>query len=295
MAQLDLVYALLKEDLTAPRVMLAQVVNYIHDHYNYASADVERFFTEKFPELEDYEVDLTFSPQYTPAEHNRLEYIPLLGEKALSPEEIAQLKQQLREANLSTTLKMSDTQAEIPLPVHEQFIERYVNLLKLDQKLPEGIYTELVTHVPESSRNEANLLARDDVWRGEHRQEILVAFLRVFKARDNFSVPKLSFLTGFIRTYRPATLLDLERQFDALIESCKHDMDNLAGRGFADENLKKEHALSGGTKGHNHNEENVWRHYRQMMEMAQLLKADYQAITEVAPDLLARAQQRQPV
>ncbi|HEY9687941.1 MAG TPA: hypothetical protein V6C52_13280 [Coleofasciculaceae cyanobacterium] len=293
MAQLDLVYALLKEDLTAPRVMLAQVISYIQDHYSYASADVARFFVEKFPELEDYEVDLTFSPQYTPAEHNRLEYIPLLGEKALLPEEVAQLKRQLREANLSTTLKLSEEHAEIPLPVHEQFIERYVTLLKLDQKLPEGIYTELVANVPEASRNEANLLARDDVWRGDNRQEILTAFLRVFKARDNFSVPKLSFLTGFIRTYRPGNLLDLERQFDALIESCKHDMDNMAGRGFADENLKKEYAASGGAKGHN--EESVWHHYRQMMEMAQLLKADYQAITEIAPDLLARAQQRQPV
>lgn len=294
MPQLDLIYELLKSDLTAPRMMLDQVANYIRDYYSYESANIDRFFEEKFPQLEDYEVDLTFSPQYTPAEHNRLEYIPVLGEKSLTADEVDSLKRRLREDNLQTSLKTVDERKEIKIPVHEMFIERYVNLLKLEQKLPEGIYAELTACVPEKSRNEANLLAREEAWGGENRRDILVAFLRVFKAQNNFTVPKLTYLTNFVRTYRPGSLLDMERQFESMIESCKHDMENVAGRGFADENLKNEYIITAGdNKGHA--DDNVWHNYRHMMEMAQELKDDHQAIARIAPEFMTRAGNQQPV
>ncbi len=288
----DLVYEVLKADLSASRTLLPQVVDYIANHYNCPSSEFPQFFSDKFPTLEDYEVDLIFSPQFTPAEHNRLEYIPILGAQALSPSEIGLLKKRLLDENLEILMKTPDAQVEITVPVHEVFIDRYVNLLKLDQALPAVLHEAIVANVPSESRNEMNLLARDDVWRSSQRQDILVAFLQIFNGRHNFSVPKVSFFTGFLRTYRPAHLFDLERQFDSLIRSCEVDMENVAGRGFHDEYLKALNVGNNLTKG---SEQDIWAHYRRMMELTKALKDDFQHLQAFAPEIAEKAKQEQPV
>jgi hypothetical protein len=292
MSQMDLVYEMLRADLEAPRVLLDQVVNAISSQYGISTAEFETFFLEKYPSLEDYEVDLLFSPQYTPAEHNRLEYIPLLGYKALTPEEVTALKRRLSNDQLTTEFSTADGQFKGTVPVHEVFIERYVSLLKLDQPLPEALHEAIIQWVPENSRNEVNLLARDEAWRSESRQNILLAFLQVFHAKNTFSTLKASFLTNFVRTYRPASLLDMERQLESLIQSCRTDMDNISGRGFQDEYLRSLHGKEPQNKAE---ERDVWAHYKHMMDMAEQLKADYRQIADVAPECLQKARQSQPV
>ncbi len=292
MAMTNLVFEMLKADLTAPRVLLDQVTTYITDHYGYPTTELPAFFQEKYPALEDYEVDLVFSPQYTPAEHNRLEYIPILGEKSLGKDELTEVKRQIYEENLYTTFKTADGHAEVVVPVHEVFVDRYLNLLHLDHPLPsEAVYRAIQQEVPAASRNEVNLLARDGVWRSDARQDFLLAFLRVFGQQHNFSVQKVQFLTNFVRTYRPATLGDLDRQLQSLIDSCEADMENVAGRGFHDEYLKAMHA---GGRLNLGEEAEVFEHYKVMMDMARQLKADFQRIPEACPELWERAN-RQPV
>jgi hypothetical protein len=287
-----LIFEMLKRDLSEPRILLDQVVNYISDQYTYTAQELPRFFQEKFPTLEDYEVDLTFSPQYTPAEHNRLEYIPILGARHLSVSDVALLKRDLADAQLETRFKVLEQGDEIPVPVHEVFIDRYVNLLRLDRPLPPALYEAILAYVPEASHNEVNLLAREDIWQQEARQSILLAFLTVFKHRQNFSTLKVSFLTNFVRTYRPAHVLELDRQFESLIESCKVDMENVQGRGFHDEYLK---AMNVGNNLTATTERGIWEHYQHMMDLATQLKEDFQVLPEAAPDILAQAHQQQPV
>src|SRR4051794_6460928 len=110
MPQTELVFKMLQNDLSAPRTLLLQVIDYIHERYGYPAAHIRQFFSEKYPTLEDYEVDLTFSPQYTPAEHNRMEYIPLLGAKALSVSEVALLKRRLLDSRVETQLSTPDAE-----------------------------------------------------------------------------------------------------------------------------------------------------------------------------------------
>ncbi len=282
----ELIVDLLKQDLSAPRVMLEQVVNYLHDRFEAPSAELEDFFAKKFSKLEDYEVDLAFSPQYTPGWQERLAFIPILGPHHLTADQVAQVKQQLVDAQLITRFKAPDSGVEVSAPVHEVFIERYVNLLKLDQPLAEAVYQTILTQVPEASHNEVNLLAREEVWQSEIRQQTLMAFLKTFHARHSFSTQKVSYLTNFMRTYRPGSLLDLERQFDSLIDSCRKDMENVAGRGFHDEYLKALNTGNSLTKGSEHD---IWDHYRQMMDHAEQLKLDYQQLPEFAPEIWQQA------
>lgn len=288
----DLIVEMLKRDLSAPRVMLEQVANYLHDRFEAPSDELERFFTERFPKLEDYEVDLAFSPQYTPGWNNRLEYIPLLGAAHLAPKEVAEVKQRLLEAQLTTRFKSPDSSTEANAPVHEVFIDRYVNLLKLDQKLSKPVYEAIMALVPSDAHNELNLLAREEVWQSENRQQMLIAFLKAFQARNSFSTQKVSYLTNFMRTYRPSSLLDLERQFDSLIDSCRKDMDNVQGRGFHDEYLKALNVGNSLTKGSEHD---IWDHYRQMTDHAEHLKLDYQQIAQAAPEIWEQAKLQKTV
>lgn len=287
MAYTELVYELLKKDLTAPRILLEQVLTYINDQFGYPSSELPRFFQEKFPTLEDYEVDLAFSPQYTPSEHNRLEYIPLLGEHAFSASELGILKGRLNELGLKTLFSAPDIGVEVEAPVHEVFIERYVNLLKLDHKIPEGLYRLLLEIVPSASHHEVNLLLREDIWKNDQKRHILVAFLKIFQARQNFSSPKVSFLTNFVKTYRPDCLLDMDRQLESLIQSCNVDMENVQGRGFHDEYLK---AMNVGNSLTKNTERDIWDHYKHMIDMATQLKDDYARMPEQMPDLILQAQ-----
>lgn len=290
MAHTEVVFELLKKDLCAPRVLLDQVLTYINDQFGYPSTELERFFSEKFPTLEDYEVDLAFSPQYTPAEHHRLEYIPALGEHHLSVSEVALLKSRINELGLKTAFSAPDSLNEVVAPVHEVFVDRYVNLLKLDQKLPEGFYQLLMEVVPRDSHNEVNLMAREDLWQNEQKRLILIAFLRTFHVLRNFSTVKVSFLTNFVRTYRPASLLDVGPLLDSLIKSCQVDMENVSGRGFHDEYLKALNVGNSLTKG---TERDIWAHYHHQIEMATQLKEDLDRMPETVPDLIAQIQ-RQP-
>jgi hypothetical protein len=292
MPSTELIIELLKKDLSAPRVMLEQVANYLNDRFETPSENLAQFFAEKFPTLEDYEVDLAFSPQYTPAWNNRLEYIPLLGPNHLSAAEVAQIKDSLANAKLTTRFKAPDSEVEADAPVHEVFIDRYVGLLKLELPIAEAVYHAMIELVPQEAHNEVNLLAREDMWQSPARQQILIAFLKAFKARQSFSIGKISFLTNFIRTYRPASLLDLERQFDSLIESCRNDMENVAGRGFHDEYLKAMNEDNTLRKG---SERGVWDHYHLMMDNAQQLKQDFQVIPTAAPEIWQQANQPQAV
>ncbi len=290
-AYTELVYELLKQDLSAPRVLLEQVVNYINDRYGFPPSALKQFFAEKFPTLEEYEVDLAFSPQYTPAEHHRLAYIPALGANALTALELDLLKARLLADNLQTAFTTADSDEPVSVAVHEVFIERFVNLLKLDQPLAEGLYQEMMNTVPLASHNEVNLQARDSVWQNGHKAFILKAFLHTFHAQNGFSTLKVSFLTNFVRTYRPASLLDMEALLNSLIKSCQVDMENVAGRGFHDEYLKALNTGNSLTKG---TERDVWQHYHHMMDMATQLKEALLSMPTVVPELWAEAQ-RVPV
>lgn len=293
MPNVDVIFTMLRNDLSAPRTLLAQVINYISDRYGYAATELDRFFTEKYPTLEDYEVDLAFSPQYTPAEHNRLEYIPVLGGGHLSPSAIALLKRRLADEKLEAVFSPPDnTEIRIYAPVHETFIERYVNLLGLDQRLPEVLYTEILASVPTDSHHEVNLLGREEVWRSEHRQWLLIGFLRTLRTNNRFSTLKISFLTNFMRTYRPTGLPDLLRQLESLIESCQVDMENVEGRGFHDEYLK---ALNVGNVLTRSSEQDIWAHYRHMMDLAAQLKEDALQIDEAAPDIAEKLRSAIPL
>ena len=291
MAITEQIYQLLKADLTNERILLDQVANYIGDQYGFTTVQLDNFVQEKYPELEDYEIDLTFSPQFTPIERDRLQYIPILAAEALSEDDLKAIKRQLVAENLTTRLVTEDRLSSAELPLHEVIVDRWVGLLNLDQPLPDASILEAVKEFAPHSLPEVNLLARDEVWRSPDRQQVLIAFLKVFAQQRDFTVAKLHYLTDFVRTYRPSSLLDLGRQFQRLIDSCEADQEQVNGRGFADDFLKATHA---GNRLNVSNESEVFERYQHMKDMALALQADWEQIERVCPEIWQQAVAQQP-
>jgi hypothetical protein len=284
MPKLDMILELLRADLTAPKTLLKQVIQEINDRHSHSEAQLPEFFGTVFGTLEDYQIDLLFSPQFTPADHNRLRYIPFLNDKSLSQQDISTIKNDLLEKNLSVVFVTPDEALEIPVTLHEVFIDRYVDLLKLDAALPASAYDDIQALVPEASRAEVNLVARDAIWQNVNRYDILKAFLLLFKANNSFSTVKASYLTNFVRTYRPESLNDVDRQLTALIDSCKKDRDQAEGRGFMDEGLK---ALNSDNEIPHHSVEEIRAHYQHLIDVAETLQQDLAKSSQINPSTLS--------
>lgn len=284
------IYDRLKSDLLATRRLPDQVVSEITERYNVPHEELLAFFQDKFPTLEDYEVDLVLSPLYTPTQDNKLSYAALLLDQHVSGDDVKDIITQLEAEQLKSTLQ-TPAGEETTIPLHEVSIDRYVRLLGLDRPISPDIYLSIQENIPAEDQMRLNWLARESVWTGTDRGDMFVAFLKVFTTRQNYSAEKFEFLTNFMRTYRPAGLFDLERQFDSLITSCESDLENIAGRSFHDPMLKGSYSDS---ELAHFKEDGVRKHYQHMITMSQELKDDYHQLAIVVPEYVASQKAARP-
>lgn len=285
----------LAEDLSEERPISRQVQEYITDHYGYSVDDLPRFCTEKVAELEDYELDLVFSPLFTPTLEDRAEYMPILAEGHLPKADIARITKELVERSIYGHFITPDRQ-NIPMVLKDVSIERFVDRLYLERPIDESVYQAIEKTVPANDRPMTQVLARKPGWQDSWRKEMLKAFLETFEKRKNFNIGKVTYLTDFLRTYRPGCIQDLERQLESLIESCRKDLENVAGRSFHDAHLKEVYAESEKpSMSVSEEEKTVTANYKQMIANADELLKDYWAMKELLPDAVERMSALTPV
>jgi hypothetical protein len=266
----------LEKDLLTPRVINQQVLNYIADHYGFHAERLGVFFAEKISELEDYELDLTFSPLFTPTVHDRKAYGTILGAQALTSEQIAELERVLEDKRLSTTFVTYDG-TEYPLLLKDVTIHRYVGRLFLDKPLASELYKAIERLVPQEQKGLVLMLSREDLWHEPGRRALLEGFLSLYHNQDCYPVDKLLYLTDFIRTYRPHSLPDLQRQLDSLIQSCEADLEKVRNRRYHDHELAERYSHSDVARAKDE-EVRVIESYTYMMAMASQLKLDCQQL-----------------
>lgn len=268
-------YEAIKASLTEVRPANDQTLTSIADTYSYTEERLEQFMTEKLNDLELYELDIVFSPQFTPKTEDQVRFVALLDKEAISEDQVKQLIQRLDHESLSTALKLRSGE-EVILPLHEVFIDRYVSRLRLDKPLAKplvGVYDQL----PDSLKPHANLLFRDDSLKKAHKAEIVERLLQQDTA--DWTPDRLFFLVDTLRTYRPQSMEDLVRQLDALIKSCEEDSVKAQERSYHNEELKHQH--SGNVKDL-HQAKDIQEHYANIMKDAEWLKPKAQNLLTTA-------------
>ncbi|MBY0403834.1 MAG: hypothetical protein K2X66_08030, partial [Cyanobacteria bacterium] len=181
MIQQEWLYKKLAEDLSKERLITKQVEDYITDHYGYSVEDLPRFFTEKVSQLEDYEIDLTFSPLFTPTLEDRAGYIPILVDENLSKTEVKQVVDQLVAKNIYGHF-ITPNRQNLPMVLTDVCINRFVERLYLDRPIHPDVFQAIELVVPEKDRPMAQVLARKPNWQAPWRQQFLVALLKTADA-----------------------------------------------------------------------------------------------------------------
>ncbi len=174
--------------------------------------------------LEEYEAELLLSPLFTPSNDDRA-----LCEGALSPSGITrdvqeELLLQLSQAKIACPVIYGLTTGSLDLP--DIIIERYIRLLGLTTQVSEPIVELLEAVVTTDDRNQAFSLARRPVWSSSKNCDVLAVCLEKMQTKNSFSVNKMDFLTGFVRTYRPTTEDLLLTKLNNMVTAYHKDKDH---------------------------------------------------------------------
>ncbi|MBY0451166.1 MAG: hypothetical protein K2X01_11135 [Cyanobacteria bacterium] len=288
---------LLKQDLSAPRELSAQVMHVIVDQFGFAEESLAAFFAEKASTLEDFELDLIFSPLFTPSTADRERYVRVLGPDCLQATDLHHLSEALvslgEEGNLQAQLALSLSAGPVfSMPLKDVMIDRYLHRLALDKTLPAEVFAVIAdpaTALQEPDKAALNVLGRETVWQTRERYTLLIAMIQVSLARNTFSIDRLRYLTDFMRTYRPASAFDLPKQLESLIRSCESDLENIRNRRYHDPHLRELYETSD-TATVNTEAERITRNYESMMAHAEALLEDYSYLPQHVPDFVKTVQ-----
>ncbi|NCO58529.1 MAG: hypothetical protein GW783_00265 [Deltaproteobacteria bacterium] len=229
---------LLAGDLAADRPLSAAVIAHIGAEYNFPADELDRFFTVRFPSLEEFEVEICLARLFTPDVDLQARAFALIPDRGLSPAEEQEVVRRLGERAIVAPLRSgSDTYPMVVAPV---LLERYVRLLTLSAPLAGEVAALLDRDLPEAERAAARHACRLPQWQGKERTALLRAWLTAAGARGSLRLDRLLYLTGVVKSYRPHDLADLDRQLTNLADA----LANLDLTPFYSDELKESYAAT---------------------------------------------------
>src|SRR6266496_3459747 len=119
------------ELLHRPRAMKPQAQRQILQHLSDHASSISAFLLCASSVLEDYEIDITFGPLFTPTLDERAELADLLYHWRPSAEQLAQLIDELSKEVPHALVCLEDG-SQAKLTLHEVMVDRFVRLLRLD-------------------------------------------------------------------------------------------------------------------------------------------------------------------
>jgi len=233
----------LAADLERPREVPPQVIKHLGGVHNVTRDNISAFLANELTGLEEYEIDLIFSPIFTPTIHDQAVSAALLGQGSVPAQQwpglIAQLVARPTHAHLIASKGAS---AATPVLLREVTIERYVNRLRLDATIPDPLF-KLITHLaPESDRPVLLAVARRAVWENAARREILQAYLTTAISRDDYRLADVLDLLKLAEIYQPAGISDLLARIPQWQQILRQEIKDGSGpRPFLNERIEEMH------------------------------------------------------
>ena len=195
-------------ELERPRPLLKQVVDHLASHYSVSRDALGAFFTGQLAALEDYEVDLVFSPQFTPTLAEQAVFSDLLDRQTLPAAEWPALVQQLAARPTRAQLTTEDG-ATHAIALREVSLERFVTRLNIDVVIPDPLGKLLHSLPPPEDRALLKALARHRVWQVEARRQVLFRYLLAATSESFYTRADALLLLRLMETYQPKDATDL--------------------------------------------------------------------------------------
>ncbi len=210
-------------ELERPRPLLKQVVDHLASHYSVSRDEQGAFFASQLEALEDYEVDLLFSPLFTPTLPEQAAFSELLDWQTLPAAEWPRLIRLLAERPTVARLTTEDGLTHA-IKLREVSLERFVTRLNLDVVIPDPLAKLLHSLPPAEDRALLKALARRIVWNREPRRAVLFRYLLAATSDDFYSRSDLLLLLKVMETYQPKDAADLLARIPHWQEVLKTEM-----------------------------------------------------------------------
>ncbi len=195
---------MIEAELTKPRQITEQILDKISSHYSYTLDQIDKFFADEIANLEDYEIDILFSPLFTPNVHDKAIFSKILDEVEIGKDEVDEILKELEAKNLKANfyviLKKGDELYErrFSIPLNSVNLKRYVKLLNLDCK-PSREFAKMIELVFKDKSDDVKAILRDEFWKEEWREEFLRAYLVYVSEHGTVSLEKFDLLLKILR------------------------------------------------------------------------------------------------
>jgi hypothetical protein len=257
--------------LSLPRPLSPQVSNALADNYSTSEAEYDAFFAEKLTTLDDYEIDLVFSPQFTPKPADYDAVCSILGVHQLSSAESASILASVLK-QLPTIPIVLASGATVSLPLHEVMVQRFLKLLFLTEAIPAVLAKTLQSATfPTFILARLTYCVRQSIYRLDKYAQFFAQLLQHLSQKTEMTLEKILFVHEFIQTYKPTSVEEMTRQLNALIASCEADMVTAVERSYHHEEIKMG---SAGSDDDFIEAETIRVSYRNTIRLCQLIKAD---------------------
>lgn len=203
--------ATLATELERPRELPAQVVAHLSGMYGIGREGIGAFLRNELSQLEDYEIDLAFSPVFTPALRDQAIFAEQLGPESVPAAQWPDLVRQLVARPTGAQLVTEDGQKH-SVPLRDVSIERYVHRLRLDATIPDSLFKWLEHFKPAGDRPILKAVARRAAWENAARREILTRYLSAFAGGQAYRLNDVVALLKLAETYQPADTASLLAQ-----------------------------------------------------------------------------------
>ncbi len=246
---------MIEENLTKPRQLTEQVLNYILSHYSYTLDQIDKFFSD-VRNLEDYEIDILFSPMFTPGISDKAMFSKILDDVDVKSEDIDEIINQLEGkklvANFYVSFKNGDevVRKEFTMPLNSVNLRRYVKLLNLDCQPSKQLSRAIEIVFPNES-DKVKAILRDRFWKEDWREGFLRAYLSYVAGHGGASVEKFEFLLKVLLGNPTAS--DVYEIYELIYDviqwtQTQVDVFKGGGRRFFNEMIEQTYKLEGADK-----------------------------------------------
>lgn len=235
------ILGIVRAQLVRPRLLSVQEAGAFVDMLG-VEDPLDGLASEDFFRLEPFEIELLFSPLFTPTSQDVEACEPALPPAGMPDADVAKVVSSLAAEALRFPLSFG--QREEMAPVSEEVIERYVRLLHLNA----GIHATLVPVLEQvvsgwmvaasrakkdGERGAADAdrwglfsLVRSAVWQTDKRTSLLKSCLEAMLETSTVRLDKVRFLTDFVRSYRPVGEQALVNALFHLVEAYHQDQEH---------------------------------------------------------------------